>query len=159
MTKRFLTRVVAPVIAVVLILGGASMAFGKQVVLFSAVSGKLIDAAGNPQAGVRIERKWDWKGSPKSDETVTGEDGTFQFPEVNDRSIMASVLPHEPVIGQDMIAHGPNGPVNIWGHTKHSYDANTELDGRPLNLSCRIDKEPSDDGLYWGTCVEWKTGD
>ena len=135
------------------------MAFGKQVVLFSAVSGVLVDASGAPQAGIRIERKWNWKGTPKSDEAVTGPDGTFRFPEVSDSSIMASILPHEPVIGQDMIAHGPNGPVTIWGHTKHSYEANSELEGRPLNISCRIDKEPGDEGLYWGTCVEAKPKD
>ena len=154
MTKRIFLWVLVPIAAVVLIMWEAPVAFGKKLVLFSEVDGVLVDGTGSPQGGVRIERQWTWRGTADSDETTTDGNGRFRFPEVTERSLMAAILPQEPVVGQDMIAHGANGPLKIWGAMKNSYERNSELDGRPLRLSCRIDKEPDDTGLYWGTCVE-----
>lgn len=130
------------------------MALGKTVVLFSEVEGRLVDAAGTPQPGIRIERIWKWKGKERRDDTNTGADGIFRFPEITDSSILDGILPHQPVITQDMVAHGPAGRVILWQAGKMSYERNSELQGRPTRLVCRIDAEPNSDGPYWGTCVE-----
>ncbi len=145
-----------PVVIVALLVWEAPVAFGKKVVLFSEVYGVLVDASGVPQPDIRIERKWVWRGNENSDETVTGKDGVFRLPEIGDTTLLGSILPESPVVGQDIFAHGSDGAVNIWGATKHSYDANSEMEGRPVRLSCRIDQEPNADGLYWGTCIELK---
>jgi len=154
MSKRILAWALIPVVAVILIVMEVPVAFGKTVVLFSEFHGVLVDGGGKPQPGVRIERKWTWNGESSGDETTTAADGSFRFPDATSTSLMAAILPHEPVISQDVIAHGPDGPVTLWGATKHSYARNAELDGRPIDVKCRIDIEPNSDGPFWGTCVE-----
>ncbi len=57
---------------------------------------------------------------------------------------------------QRIVAHAPSGDMEIWFANKKTYELNSEMDGRPTKVVCDIDKEPSADGLYWGTCVEDK---
>lgn len=147
-------------LALVLILAEAPMAFGKSLVLCSPFHGKLIDASGEAVADVRVERTWTWAWGDKSgsDETVTGSDGTFSFPEVTGSSWSASFMPHTPSIEQTVKAHGPDGAVTLYSVNKKTYDPDSEnivdprLKGPGVNLVCRIDKEPSADGPFWGTC-------
>ena len=90
------------------------------------------------------------------DETVSAADGSFAFPAVTDTSLAAVFLPVQPVIEQDVIAHGPQGDVRLWVLNKSSFEPNSELKGRPINMICRLDKEPDSDGGIFGTCVEAK---
>lgn len=159
MLKKLGTAVLA-VLALVFVMAEAPMAFGKTVVLCSPFNGKLINEAGEPQAGISITRDWEWGWNSKTgtDQTVTAADGTFSFPEVTGSSWSVGLLPHEPVINQKINADGPNGQVRLFSVNKHTYDADgelfgTNLKGPGINLVCRIDKEPSGDGPFWGTCV------
>ena len=138
---------------------GAQMAFGDSLVLCSKLSGKLVDQEGAGQSGIRIVRSWEWAWADKqgSDEVTTDADGSFLFPEVTGSSWTARIVPHTPSIRQSVIAHGPDGAVEILAIDKGSYERDSELEGTGLtgpgiNVVCRIDKEPSADGLYWGTC-------
>lgn len=141
---------------VIVLLAGCTMGFGKSLVLCSPFQGRIVDGQGQPVAGIRIERHWVWGWNDKegNDSAVTDDAGRFQLPLVEGSSFLGSVMPHEPDVRQRIVAHGPNGEVEIWYASKKSYELNSELDGRPVKVVCRIDKEPSDDGLYWGTCTE-----
>lgn len=149
------------IIAVLLALGllilaqGAPMAFGKTLTLLSEFEGRLVTEGDQPAAGVRLTRhwKWAWTGDEGEDETVTGPDGRFRFPEVTGRSTMAGIVPHTPSITQEIKAHGPAGSVEIWYADKRNYKPDGEL-GRPIRAVCHLDREPSADGLFWGTCEE-----
>lgn len=134
------------------------MAFGKTVVLFSQFTGRLITEDSEPAANIRVERNWEWglTGRKGSDETITDQDGRFEFPEITGSSLMA-LMPHEPSITQSIVAHGPSGSVLVYSANKKRYERDAELIGRSLQgpgirLECRIDEEPNDSGPFWGTC-------
>ncbi|OMH39446.1 hypothetical protein BGP75_03485 [Motiliproteus sp. MSK22-1] len=131
---------------------------GKTFVLCSPFAGTAITGDGEPAAGVEVERQWTWGWNDESgsDRTVTDAQGRFSFPVVEGSSFTASFLPHEPHVSQRIIAHTKNGDVEIWFAAKRSYELNSEMDGRPTKVICNLDREPSDAGLYWGTCVEDK---
>lgn len=146
----------------VLLLGAAftvmetTMAFAKTFVICSPFSGVLVTKGGEPAGGVRVERTWEWGWNAKtgSDVAVTEPDGRFAFPTVTDSSILASILPHQPSVTQSISAHAPHRKVEIWRTDKGNYEMNGELEGRPINVICHLDREPSADHLFWGTCEE-----
>ncbi len=131
------------------------MAFGKELVLASEFRGQLVTDGGTPAPGIRITRSlnWGWGEEVIEDETETDAEGRFSFPKVTRRSLTAGILPHTPSIAQEMMAHGPSGAVNIWFADKANYKDQGELD-RPIDVICHLDREPSADGLFWGTCEE-----
>jgi hypothetical protein len=134
----------------------AGMAFDRTIMFFSEVNGRLIDADGSPHGGIRIERSWRRSpdDDPVIDETITGPDGAFFFPAATGPRSMVGRLPGTPVIRQEITAFGPDGPVTLWKAVKTNLEPNGELDGRPLNLECRIGVEPDGEGPVWGTCRE-----
>ncbi len=134
------------------------MAFGRTFVLCSRFVGVLVTEGGKPAPGIKMVRSWNWGWNDRSgrDETVTGPDGRFEFAAVTGKSLTASIAPHEPSVRQEIIAHGARGAVTIWSVNKKNYDMDGELDGRAINVVCRVDREPSAQGLIWGTCVESK---
>jgi hypothetical protein len=159
MLKRLSLFLIAP-LALIFLFTEAPMAFGKSLILASQFNGKLVDGSGAPQPGVKVERIWTWAWGDESgrDEAVTGEDGSFGFPEVTGSSWSAGIVPHSPSIRQEVTAEGPNGPVLLYSVNKSTYDRDSEnmlddrLKGPGVNLVCRIDLEPSGDGPFWGTC-------
>jgi len=138
------------------IISGVSMAFGKTYILCSPFSGTAITTEGKPISGVEIERKWVWGWNGKSgvDRTTTDKQGKFYFPVVTSSSLTASFLPHEPDVSQQITAKTTEGNVEIWYASKKSYELNSEMDGQPIKVLCYLDKKPSADGLYWGTCIK-----
>jgi hypothetical protein len=134
----------------------AGVALDAEITFFSESSGLLVDGGGNPQAGIRVVRSWKRtpEDEPMIDETVTSPSGAFSFPAATGTRPMAGRLPGTPVIRQEITAFGPDGPVTLWKAVKTNLDPNGELEGRPLNLECRIDVEPNGDGPVWGTCRE-----
>jgi hypothetical protein len=145
-------------LAAVLIGMESSMALGKTFVLCSPFSGVLVTKGGEPAGGVRLERTWQWGWNSKSgsDVAVTGPDGRFSFAEVTGSSLLASFAPHEPSVMQSITAQADGRQVEIWNANKRNYEMDGELDGRPIDVVCHLDREPSADGLFWGTCEEAK---
>lgn len=147
-------------IAVLLTIAGGSMAFGKTLILFSEVNGKLVDAAGAPAAGLPVRRTWDADGPnvQGEDTTTTAEDGSFTFPEVTHSSFWASIVPQSATIVQEIRATGADGYEKLlYALDKSNYERDGELNRSPykgpgINITCRIDAEPSDAGWFWGTC-------
>jgi len=152
-------RGLAILVTLVVLLIGAPMVFAKSLVLCSEFLGTLVNGAGDAVPGATVTRTWNWAWGDESgsDETVTGPDGSFRFPEVTARSFTARFVPHTPSIRQEISARTPNGDVLLFSVNKKTYDADGELEGSGLTgpgirLRCRIDKEPSGDGPFWGTC-------
>lgn len=134
--------------------GGAGMALGRTITLFSEVNGRLVDADGRPQPGVTIKQSW--REGPDRDfesvETVTDAEGRFHFPAVERRSIAVVFLPSTPVIRQLLQTERPEGTLTLWRYVRRSHAPLDETGGRPLSLLCRIDAEENDEGPAWGTC-------
>lgn len=154
--------IVSAVIAGAVILGG-SVAFGSSLVLCSPFHGTLVTSDGTPVSGVRVTRTWEWIWSGKTgkDQSVTAEDGTFSFDQVNGSSLSARLLPHNPQVRQEVIAETAAGPVMLFGVSKRDYSLDSEIidrgvEGPGINLVCRADVEPSGDGPFWGTCLPAK---
>ncbi|MFO7855086.1 MAG: carboxypeptidase-like regulatory domain-containing protein [Paracoccaceae bacterium] len=149
----------AAVLGAALALGGGegAMAFGGGLVLASATEGRLVDAGGAPAAGVVLRRRWSWgwTGREGEDRAETDAEGRFRFPEVTGSSLSARVMPHEPSVRVEIEAERGDGPLTILSYQKATYAAGWEAESAGLSefrLLCRIDAEPSADGLFWGTC-------
>lgn len=134
------------------------MALGGSFILASALEGQVVDTAGAPAADLALERRWSWPwtGETGAQTARTDAEGRFAFPEVTGRSLTAGWVPHEPNVRAELVAEGPEGPVMLLAIAKSSYAAGSEALkvglSPPLRVRCRIDAEPSADGLYWGTC-------
>jgi len=157
-----LKKIIFAAIAGAVVLGG-SVAFGSSLVLCSPFNGTLITSDGTPVSGARVTRTWEWAwaGKTGSDHSVTAEDGTFSFDQVNGSSMTARIMPHNPDVRQEVIAETDSGPVLLYSVSKRNYDLDSEivdrgLEGPGINLVCRADEEPSADGPFWGTCVPAK---
>jgi hypothetical protein len=138
--------------------GEAAMAFGGGLVLASATEGRLVDGEGAPAAGVTLRRRWSWgwTGAEGEDRAETDAEGRFRFPEVTGSSLTARIMPHEPSVRVEIEAErGEGGPLTLLSYQKATYAAGWEAEAAGLSdfrVVCRIDAEPSDDGLFWGTC-------
>lgn len=152
---RWLGISVGFLVALIFVVGEPVMAFGKELVLASQFDGRLVRGDGSPAADIRLTRtlNWGWGSETITDETTSAADGSFSFPRVTRRSLTAGILPHTPSTAQEIIAHGPDGDVNIWFADKANYDENGEL-GHSIAVTCDLDREPSADALFWGTCFE-----
>ncbi len=142
------------VLACVLLLTTVSEAnaMGKMC-LFSAVRGVVLDH-GKPVEGARIEKSWEWAWNDRKghNETVTDQHGTFAFPPVWRRSLLASLLPHEPVVVQTILIHFAGKTYKAWMFDKHTYQENGELENRPIHIICRLESEVMHHGKIYGIC-------
>jgi hypothetical protein len=112
-------------------------------VLFSEVRGVVLNA-GTPVAGAVVEREYDWRwnNSQGHDRAVTGADGAFRLPVIEGRSLLGSILPHEPVIHQKIRVVHNGQSYDAWATIKHNYTADGELRGRPIRLRCELTTPP-----------------
>lgn len=118
------------------------MAFGK-VSLCSKVEGVIL-RDGAPVENVKVKRNFNWHwGNKKNSQTVlTDSDGRFRFSEETTSSLTAKLIPHEPVIEQKIVFTLDGVDYDGWFYTKHNYDNNGELNGKPLNFTCELSEEP-----------------
>ena len=121
------------------------------------MEGRLVDANMRPVPDTRVERTWDWGWNSKkgTQTTTTDAEGRFEFPTVIGRSLTAGILVHQPQITQRVKAQGPDGAVTLFAVDKNDYRDNSERNGKPLRVVCRIDMKPGiSAGDFWGTVVE-----
>lgn len=140
----------------VLLAQGHAMAFSKTLYLFSAVNG-IVLLDGKPVQGVEVVQDYHWHWGDKQVKNVTTTDaqGRFSFPVVTGKSMTAGLLPHEPVIDQQILFYYQGKEHQGWFHAKHNYEDLGELHGQPLNLVCDLKDEPvgrPEIGNY-GICV------
>lgn len=112
---------------------------GKACV-FSQVEG-VVTKNGQPVAGAKVQRIANWQ-SEVSDATTTNEKGEFSFPAQYERSIMG-VLPFEFVAYQKITLNLEGQDYLIWESNKRSEEENAELEGKPIQLACELNDEPS----------------
>ena len=121
---------------------GEVQAMGKMC-MFSAVQG-VVTEHGKPVPGAVIKRSffWHWKSERGSDQTVTDAQGHFELPAIWRSSLFGSLLPHEPVVEQQIsIEYGGKSYV-AWSFMKGSYQEDDEIFGRSIELRCPLESEP-----------------
>lgn len=131
------------------------MSFFDNYVMFSEVIGK-ISLNNVPVKNAQIERyyRWAWDDKKETDTAVTDENGKFRLPQLEKGSGLSRLLPHEPVIVQQIIIRHNGNEYVAWQHTKHNYDKNGELKGKPLLLHCDLSKKPEfNEDDYFGICT------
>ncbi|WP_205702603.1 DUF6795 domain-containing protein [Rubrivivax rivuli] len=128
---------------------GTAMA---KMVMFSAVSGKVLQD-GKPVAGAVVERefRWSWKSETGTDATQTDAQGVFKLPLIERSSFMGSVLPHEPNVRQTILIKHGGKTYKAWMFDKPNYKPEGEI-GRPIVMTCRLEKEPTHHGDVFGIC-------
>lgn len=126
----------------------------KTLYLFSSVQGVVLDK-GKPVPGAEVERiyNWGWKDLTGQEKIVTGPDGSFHFDPVVESSFWASILPHEPVVTQKILIRHGGVEYKAWMFTRHNYEENGELNGKPVRLTCDLGSEPSAKGDIFGICA------
>lgn len=137
---------IAPWLAVLtlgLFTHGHAMAFFKPFTLFSDMEG-IILLDGQPVEGVEVRQNyfWHWGDKKGTNLTTTDAKGRYHFPAITGRSITANLLPHEPVIDQDVTFVYKGKTFRGWFHSKHNYEDMGELGGKPLRLVCDLKDEP-----------------
>jgi hypothetical protein len=131
--------------AMVVLLGvmqGTAMA---KMVLWSAMKGRVL-MNGQPAAGAVLRRSylWHFKDETGSDETQADANGGFAFPVIERRSLLGALLPHEPVIEQEI--------VKAWNYAKRDYNENDENQGHPIHVTCHLDAQRAKRGGVMGLC-------
>lgn len=112
-------------------------AMSEKACLFSGMSG-VVNYKGKPAVNVRLLRKIEGK---DEDETVTDENGYFEFSPIYQKKSLLRLLPTEFVIKQDIIAFTGSDEINIWDGVKRSKEENAESRGKPLVVKCELTQE------------------
>ncbi len=119
--------------------------------VFSAIKGVVLER-GQPVPGARVVRGYGPPDDPVIDETVTNERGEFHLPTIYRTSLFAALFPHEPVIRQNVTIQHGGREYPAWFAYKRDYDENTETDGKPAEVVCRLEAEPQRRGKIFGIC-------
>ncbi|TBU81483.1 hypothetical protein DNK06_06795 [Pseudomonas daroniae] len=137
-----------------LLLQGQAMAFGKTLYLFSEVEG-IVLLDGQPVEGVEVERICHWKDELKTERMLTDALGRYHFPEITAKSLLWSLLPHEPVVFQLLRIHHQGKLHKGWDFTKHNYDSLGEVKNHRLKFVCDLNSEPAAhrETESFGSCI------
>ena len=133
---------------------GYAMGVFGRLVLFSEVHGTVLKD-GKPVAGAELVQKVVWSDDENEippQRTVTDETGAFSFPAMTHGAGLLRLIPAQPIMLQTIVIRYRSVEYTAWRHSKDSYDANTELDGRPLKLVCELSREPGYEGTHYGIC-------
>lgn len=131
-----------------------AMAMPEPLYLFSEVTG-VVTIDGKPVAGAEVQQIYIWKSDEVINRTLTDEEGRYSFPEVTKTSFIWSWLPHEPFISQRVNILQAGETHKGWFYSKHDYDKNGELKGRPINLRCDLinPTKAHPETEYFGLCT------
>ncbi len=117
---------------------GANAVTIKQC-LFSKMTG-VVNLNGKPVANVRLVRTINYN-KDIVDETVTDENGNFEFPAVFRNNYAGKILPMEFVASQLIIAHHEGKEYEMWSGVKRKPEENAESQGKPLVVVCELGLE------------------
>ena len=142
----------AAIVLVLLVLGAGAMfamsLIGKKLYPFSQVEGVVLKD-GRPVAGAEVERRYVEDSRPVTATTRTDGEGRFSFPKVMQRSLLAW-LPGEVVIEQTIVIRHEGIEYMAWSLFKRNYLDNSELDGKPIRLICKLEQESQRGGEVFG---------
>jgi hypothetical protein len=100
----------------------------------------VVNLNGKPVANVRLVRTINYN-KDIVDETVTDENGNFEFPAVFRNNYAGKILPMEFVASQLIIAHHEGKEYEMWSGVKRKPEENAESRGKPLVVSCELGLE------------------
>ncbi len=123
-------------------------------VMFSEVNGTVL-LDGKPVEGAELFQKAERSADERKNRTqtaITNKDGVFRLPAIDRRMGLRAWIPMQPAVHQTIVIRYRGVEYEGWMHVKLSYEANTELDGRPLNLVCELTGEPEREGTHYGIC-------
>lgn len=133
---------------------GCAMGAFDRLVLFSEVHGTVLKE-GKPVEGAELTQTVVWsdnKDEIPAQHAVTDAQGAFSFPIIERKAGLLRIVPHQPVMLQKIIISYQGTEYTAWRHTKDSYDHNSEMDGKPINLVCELTREPDFEGTHYGIC-------
>lgn len=145
------------IVAVFLLSGlseGCAMGAFDRLVLFSEVHGTVLKE-GKPVEGAELIEKVVWSDNENEippQRAVTDAKGAFAFPAIERKAGLLRLIPAQPTIQQTITIKYQGVEYTAWLHGKTSYNANTELDGKPINLVCELTREPDYEGKHYGIC-------
>lgn len=90
-----------------------------------------------PLKEAKVIRRWEWNEKKGEDYAFTDSDGIVEFAEILQRGA-TQFFPSEFVAAQQIVAVIEGKEDRIWSFSKRSPDRDSELEGKPLNLSCEI---------------------
>lgn len=132
------------------------MGVTSPLVLFSEVHGTVL-RNGTPVAGAEITQEVVWSDNkddiaPRS--VTTRADGAFHFAALEKAPGALRLVPHQATVLQKLLIRHEGVEYTGWRHTRNSYQANSELGGRPIRLVCELSSEPDFEGKHYGICRE-----
>lgn len=130
------------------------MGLFDRLVLFSEVRGTVLKN-GEPVQGAEVLQKVVWSDDPDEiapQRVLADAKGRFELPAIERRAVLHRVLPGQPMMLQTLVIRYDGTEYLAWRYGKDSYDANSELDGRPLKLICELTRQPAYDGKRYGIC-------
>lgn len=136
--------VVAGLTALLMTVGVQEAEAMGRMCLFSAVRGVVLDH-GKPVQGALITRNyfWHWKDRRGADETVTDAQGRFELPAIWGRSLLGAILPHQTFVEQKIAIQYGGKDYVAWRFIRSTYEENSELFGKPIDLRCSLEREPA----------------
>lgn len=126
----------------------------SRLVLFSEVHGTVLKE-GKPVAGAELVQTVVWSDDEDKNptqHTATDRNGAFEFPTIEADAGLLRLIPAQPTIQQTIVIRYQGVEYVAWLHGKGSYNANTELDGRLINLICELTRQPDYEGKHYGIC-------
>ena len=150
MKRRGIWMAVGTAVVLLGCLQGTAMA---KMVMWSEMKGRVL-MNGRPASGAVLTRNffWQWKSEKGSDQATANAAGEFSFPTIERSSFVGGLLPHEPVVEQTMTIQFEGKSYKAWGLFKHSYELNAENNGRPIDVTCRLEAERTMHGEVNGIC-------
>lgn len=89
--------------------------------------------------------------------TQSNKNGKFTFPAMYQEEILSSffssILPHQPVVLQNIDIYHDGKSYEAYKLRKGDYKIDTEFDGKKIKLECDLDKEASHEEDVYGVCV------
>ena len=133
---------------------GCAMGAFDRLVLFSEVHGTVLKD-GKPVEGAELIEKVVWSDNENEippQRVVTDAKGAFSFPTIERKAGLLRLIPAQPTIQQTITIKYQGVEYTAWLHGKTSYNANTELDGKPIRLECELTRQPDYEGKHYGIC-------
>lgn len=132
-------KLLAACLMLTLVSFGAHAVILKDLILFSAVKGRVLDH-GKPAVGLRIQREtfWNMEQVPREEFTTTDSEGYFSFPEMRATANFGFLakLFHVPTVSQWIYVHKDGQEIATYVHSRGNYDPNTETGYPEIQFSC-----------------------
>ncbi|MCX7514332.1 carboxypeptidase-like regulatory domain-containing protein [Frateuria sp. STR12] len=127
------------------------MGLFDRLVLFSDVRGKVVQR-GKPVQGAELVQKVVWSDdeSAISQRTTTDGQGAFRLPAIERSAGLRRMIPAQPTMLQTIAIHYQGVEYLAWRHGKSSCEDRAELDGRPIELVCELDRTHGFEGRHYG---------